>query len=70
VESGGRRFGSVLGRRTALGGGFAGWAFFWVVRRGGVGGMGCRSFDVRVVYDEFAVGVGSFFAPAHVARDR
>ena len=43
---------------------------FFVVRRGGVGGMGCRSFDVRVVCDEFAVGVGSFFARAYVARDR
>ena len=29
------------------------------VRCEGVGGMGCRSFDVRVVCDEFAVGVGS-----------
>ena len=47
-------------RRTAWGGGFAGWAFFCVVRRGGVGGKGCRSFDVRVVCDEFAVGVDSF----------
>jgi len=32
---------------------------FCVLRRGGVGGMGCRSFDVRVVCDEFAVCVGS-----------
>ena len=44
--------------------------FFCVVRRGGVGGMGCRSFDGRVGCDEFTVGVGSFLARAHVARDR
>ena len=36
----------------------------------GFGGMECRSFDVRVVCDEFAVGVGSFSARAYVARDR
>ena len=32
--------------------------------------MGCRSFDGRVECDEFTVGVGSFLAWAHVARDR
>ena len=37
---------------------------------GGVGGMGRRSFDGRVGCDKFAVGVGSFLARAHVARDR
>ena len=42
---------------------------FFVVRRGGVGGMGCRSFDVRVVCDEFAVGVGSFFGSTGSAWD-
>ena len=36
----------------------------------GVGGMGRRSFDGRVGCDKFAVGVGSFLARAHVARDR
>ena len=56
-------------RRSAWGGDSLDGRFL-VVRRGGVGGMGCRSFDVRVVCDEFAVGVGSFFARAHVARDR